>query len=114
MRICTYWRELMAATARYEVDTCADDPAVLRDRLQVIAGDGRRVISVAWQTRRHVALGDPGTYASRSEYTIVSERQAGHSDLRPAPALKSEKWAVGVSVIGGQRDIAAVRPAPSH
>jgi hypothetical protein len=88
----------MRSTRRYEVDTCTDDPEVLRKRLQDVADEGGRVISVAWQSRRHASLSDPTSYAAKSEYTIVSEHEAGLS-TRVAPE-RANRWKVGVSAIG--------------
>lgn len=94
----------MAATRRYDVDTCGDDPELLSRCLRGIADDGGRVISVAWRTKRQADIDDPHTYAAKSGYTVVSEHEIGVSDRWPRhdPAI-SNRWHVGGSLIGAAR-----------
>ena len=54
---------------RYEVNVVRDDHGALRDRLDVIANEGSRVISITWQPER---CSDNGVALSAG-FTIISE-----------------------------------------
>jgi hypothetical protein len=49
-----------------------DDAGLLRDRLQEIADEDGRVISVIWQPARHIVIGNR-EINPQSGYIIVSE-----------------------------------------
>ena len=62
---------------RYAVDLVRDDPALLRDRLDAIAGDGGKIVSVMWTPSRevlHVSSDGKRVMTNvQSGYTVVSE-----------------------------------------
>jgi hypothetical protein len=52
-------KEVAMTRKRYAVDTVRDEPVRLRGKLDHIAAEGGRVVTVVWQPARHVAL-EPG------------------------------------------------------
>ena len=57
---------------KYAVDSCLDDTGLLKDKLDEIAAGGGRVVSVIWQPKRRVEIGDSDTFPP-SGYVVVSE-----------------------------------------
>jgi hypothetical protein len=60
---------------RYAVDTCDEDPAILRGELQAIADAGGRIITVMAPPARPDGADHPDGSAG---YTIVSEFSESH------------------------------------
>jgi hypothetical protein len=63
------------------VETCPDDVAELRTKLDAMAADGARVISVIWQPRM-VGSDQAAAYDARGSFLIVAERRF-EDPLRP-------------------------------
>ena len=61
------------AKNRYRIDLARDEPTKLRDLIEGLEEDGRRIVSLIWQPTRTVK-GDDGTeYEARSGYVVISE-----------------------------------------
>ena len=63
----------------YAVDPVFDDPIALQNRLQEIAKEGGRVISVTWQPEREALVYDQRVHIP-SGYTVVSEHEVPNTD----------------------------------
>jgi hypothetical protein len=62
---------------RYAVDMVRDDPVRLRDRLDAIADEGGKVISIIWQPTREVTVEHGQTsHTALSGYIVVSEHES--------------------------------------
>jgi hypothetical protein len=59
---------------RHTVETCPDDLATLQERLDALAEDGARIISVVWQPRRVEEVDQSAALDSRGSFVIVAER----------------------------------------
>jgi hypothetical protein len=73
------------------VETCPDDPAMLKLRLDEIAAGGAEIISVLWQTNR-VESDQAAAYEARGSFLIVA-RSTGEGLLRhrrPADEIVTE------------------------
>ncbi len=56
------------------VETCPDDIAILRERLDEMAGAGARIVSVVWQPQR-VDPDQSAAYDASGSFVIVAEQQ---------------------------------------
>ena len=54
----------------HTVETCPDDPAILRERLDELAAAGARILSVLWQPQR-VDSDQSAAYEARGSFVIV-------------------------------------------
>jgi len=69
----------------HTVETCPDDVAALRERLNELAQGGARIVSVVWQPQR----ADPGqaaAYDASGSFVIIVE-ESFERPLRPREAL---------------------------
>jgi hypothetical protein len=72
----------------HTVETCPDDLAVLRERLDALAQGGARIVSVVWQPHR----ADPdqaAAYDASGSFVIVAE-QSLEQPLRPRDTLADD------------------------
>ena len=58
----------------HTVETCPDDPAVLRERLDELAATGARIVSVLWQPQR-VDTDQTAAYEARGSFVIVLQSE---------------------------------------
>jgi hypothetical protein len=75
----------------HSVETCPDDLAALRERLDAHARDGKRIVSVIWQPHR-VEAEQSGAYGAVGSFVIVVETRF-ENPLRTGP----EETASGVA-----------------
>lgn len=72
---------------RHTVDTCTDDLALLQERLDALALDGARIVSVVWQPRRVDENDQSAALDARGGFVIVAE----HPDTQ----VLSERQPIG-------------------
>jgi hypothetical protein len=58
----------------HTVETCPDDPAVLRERLDELAATGARILSVLWQPQR-VDTDQSAAFEARGSFLIVMQSE---------------------------------------
>jgi hypothetical protein len=58
----------------HTVETCPDDPAVLRERLDALAATGARIVSVLWQPQR-VDTDQSAAFEARGSFVIVVQSE---------------------------------------
>ncbi len=58
----------------HTVETCPDDPAVLRERLDELAASGARILSVLWQPQR-VDTDQSAAFEARGSFVIVMQTE---------------------------------------
>ena len=57
----------------HSIETCPDDLATLRERLDHLANSGERIVSVLWQPHR-VDVDQAAAYDASGSYVIIVER----------------------------------------
>jgi hypothetical protein len=63
------------------VETCPDDPAVLKLRLDELTAEGAEIVSVVWQAGR-TDSDQEAAYAARGSFVIVARAGPGPLRLR--------------------------------
>jgi hypothetical protein len=76
----------------HAVETCPDDPDLLRERLDDLARGGARILSVIWQPQR-VEPDQQAAYEARGSFLIVVQTDNA-SGLRTEAAASSEMGSV--------------------
>lgn len=58
------------------VETCPDDLATLKDRLDALAASGATIVTVLWQAQRLDAEEHSAAYDARGSFVIVAQQAA--------------------------------------
>jgi hypothetical protein len=71
------WREAGAINLKhYQVSMVPDEPVRLRDRLDELASENSKIISIIWQPTRQIRVDHDATpYEALSGYVIISEHE---------------------------------------
>jgi hypothetical protein len=64
---------------RYRVDLARDEPEKLRDVIETLGEEGRKIVSIIWQPERVVTI-DSQSRTTLSGYVVVSESDISNAD----------------------------------